>query len=83
MWAVNARKHGLPVGSTPRVGATIVFAPGVQGAGGLGHVAHVIAVSGSRFEVSEMNFYGGSPRGGFGKVDDRWAYVSAGVSFIY
>src|ERR1051326_5524165 len=32
MWAINARKHGLSVGSTPRVNATVVFAPGVQGA---------------------------------------------------
>lgn len=83
MWASNARSRGLPVGSTPRVGATVVFAPGVQGASMLGHVAHVVAVSGSRFEVSEMNFYGGTPHGGFGKVDYRWAYAGSGVSFIY
>jgi surface antigen len=83
MWAINARKRGLPVGSTPRVNATVVFASGVQGASSLGHVAHVVAVSGSRFEVSEMNFYGGSPRGGFGKVDYRWATTGSGVSFIY
>jgi surface antigen len=83
MWAINARAHGLPVGSTPRVGATAVFAPGVQGAGPLGHVGHVVAVNGSSFEVSEMNYYGGSPPGGFGKVDYRWAYAGGGVSFIY
>lgn len=83
MWASNARSHSLPVGTAPRVGATAVFAPGVQGAGGLGHVAHVVAVSGGRFEVSEMNYYGGSPPGGFGKVDYRWAAVGGGVAFIY
>jgi surface antigen len=83
VWVVNARKRGLSTGSAPRVGATAVFAPGVQGAGSLGHVAHVIAVSGNRFEVSEMNFYGGSPRGGFGKVDYRWATAGSGVTFIY
>jgi surface antigen len=83
MWAINARNRGLSVGSTPRVGATVVFAPGVQGASSLGHVAHVVAVSGGRFEVSEMNYYGGSPPGGFGKVDYRWTYPGSGVSFIY
>jgi surface antigen len=82
-WASNASGRGLPVGPAPRVGATAVFAPGVQGAGGLGHVAHVVAVSGERFEVSEMNYTGGSPPGGFGKVDYRWAAVSGGVTFIY
>ncbi|HEY7356024.1 MAG TPA: CHAP domain-containing protein, partial [Ktedonobacterales bacterium] len=83
MWAINARRRGLHVGATPRVGATAVFAPGVQGASSLGHVAHVIAVSGSRFKVSEMNYYGGTPYGGFGRVDYRWAYAGSGVSFIY
>jgi hypothetical protein len=41
-----------------RVGATVVFAPRVQGAGWWCHVAHVIAVSGKRLKISEMNFYG-------------------------
>ncbi|HEY7349170.1 MAG TPA: CHAP domain-containing protein [Ktedonobacterales bacterium] len=83
MWAINARKRGLHVGTAPRVGATAVFAGRVQGASPFGHVAHVVAVSGSRFKVSEMNYYGGSPRGGFGKVDYRWAHTGSGVSFIY
>ena len=82
MWAINARLRGLRVGSTPHVGATAVFGPGVQGASWLGHVAHVVRVSGSRFEVSEMNYYGGTPRGGWGRVDYRWANTG-GVSFIY
>lgn len=83
MWAINARKRGLSIGSTPRVGATVVFAPWVQGAWSLGHLGHVVAVSGKRFRISEMNFYGGSPRGGFGKVDYRWATAGPGVTFIY
>jgi surface antigen len=82
-WSLNARSRGLAVGATPRVGATAVFAPGVQGASAVGHVAHVVAVSGTRFQVSEMNFYGGTPHGGFGKVDYRWAHTGSGVSFIY
>jgi surface antigen len=83
MWFSNASRRGLPIGYAPAVGATAVFGPGVQGAGGLGHVAHVVAVQGARFELSEMNFYGGSPRGGFGKVDYRWATAGIGVGFIY
>jgi surface antigen len=83
LWATNAHRRGISIGSTPRVGATAVFGPWVQGAGSLGHVAHVIAVSGKRFEVSEMNFYGGTPRGGFGRVDYRWATAGSGVTFIY
>ena len=82
-WTSNAHRRGLPTGSTPRVGATVVFAPGVQGAGWLGHVAHVIAVSGKRFKISEMNFYGGTPFGGYGRVDYRWATSGSGVTFIY
>src|SRR5690242_7875099 len=38
-WAAHARARGLSVSSRARVGATVVFAPGVQGASSLGHVA--------------------------------------------
>src|SRR5262249_11179584 len=57
-WADGARARGYRVSSTPRAGATVVFQPGVQGAGGQGHVAHVEKVfAGGWFLVSEMNFY--------------------------
>lgn len=56
-WARNAAARGMRVTSTPHVGATVVFQPGVQGAGGGGHVAHVVAVYGSWFMVEETNFY--------------------------
>lgn len=81
-WAYTARAHGLSVGSTPRVGATVVFQPGVQGASPAGHVAHVEAVYGNGwFLVSEMSFYWNG--GGWGRVSYRYAHVGAGVSFIY
>lgn len=81
-WAWNAPKYGLAVGTTPRVGATVVFQPGVEGAGGTGHVGHVEAVlGGGWFIISEMNFYWNG--GGWGRVDYRYAYVRSGVSFIY
>jgi surface antigen len=80
-WAANARARGLPVSSVPQVGATAVFQPGVQGAGGGGHVAHVEAVLGGGWLlVSEMNFAWNG--GGFGLVDYRYVHTGPGVLFI-
>ncbi len=81
-WPANAPRHGLQVGSSPAVGATAVFQPGVEGAGGGGHAGHVEAVlSGGWFIISEMNFSWNG--GGWGHVDWRFVYVRSGVSFIY
>ncbi len=81
-WAANAPRYGLRTGTTPVVGATAVFQPGVEGAGSGGHVAHVEQVlGGGWFIVSEMNF--GLNGGGWGRVDWRYAYVAPGVAFIY
>ena len=81
-WAGGAASRGYHVGRTPAAGATVVFQPGVEGAGGAGHVAHVEKVyPGGWFLVSEMNFYWNG--GGWGRVDYRFAYVRSGVSFIY
>ncbi|HEU0028930.1 MAG TPA: CHAP domain-containing protein, partial [Ktedonobacterales bacterium] len=81
-WLANAQARGLPTSLIPRVGATVVFQPGVQGAGALGHVAHVIAVyAGGSFLIEEMNFYGDG--GGYGVWSTRVAHTGWGVSFIY
>lgn len=81
-WAGNARSRGLSVGSAPRAGATVVFAPGVEGASGEGHVAHVEAVySGGWFLISEMNMDWNG--GGWGRVSYRYALAAPGISFIY
>lgn len=81
-WIGNARALGMSVGSTPAVGATAVFAPGVQGAGGGGHVGHVEQLlGGGWFIISEMNFYWNG--GGWGRVDFRYVHVGSGVQFIY
>jgi surface antigen len=81
-WLANAQAGGLPTGSVPKVGATVVFQPGVQGASDLGHVAHVIAVyPDGAFRVEELNFYGYG--GGFGVWSTRVAHTGWGVSFIY
>jgi surface antigen len=81
-WAYTARARGIPTGSAPAAGATAVFAPGVQGAGGGGHVAHVERVlGGGWFIVSEMNFYFNG--GGWGRVSYRYAHSGPGVAFVY
>ena len=81
-WAANAAARGYRVGSRPAAGATVVFQPGVQGAGGAGHVAHVVKVyPDGWFLVSEMNFYWNG--GGWARVDYRLAHAGWGVSFIY
>jgi surface antigen len=81
-WAAAARARGIPTGSSPAAGATAVFQPGVQGAGGGGHVAHVERVlGGGWFIVSDMNFYFNG--GGWGRVSYRYAHSGPGVSFVY
>jgi surface antigen len=81
-WASGAAARGYRVGSVDAAGATVVFQPGVQGAGGAGHVAHVIVVyPGGWFLVSEMNFFWNG--GGWARVDYRYAYQGPGVAFIY
>lgn len=81
-WAYNARAHGLRTGTTPVVGATVVFQPGVQGASRLGHVAHVEQVyRNGWFLVSAMSTYWNG--GGWGRVSYVYAHTGYGVSFIY
>jgi surface antigen len=82
-WLASARRHGYPTGTTPRVGAVVVFQPGWDGAGPLGHVAIVTSVEPAGFfTIREMNRTG-VPGGGFGKVDNWAGHTGAGVSFIY
>lgn len=79
MWYINAIRRGLPVGSIARVGATVVFAPGVQGASGIGHVGHVVKVlPGGFFLMEAMN-----DNAGWGRFGFRIAHQGWGVHFIY
>lgn len=82
-WAANAPKHGFKTGTTPRVGATVVFQRGVAGASRWGgHVGHVeVVYRGGWFLISEMNFY--AHGGGWDRVDYRYVHVGPGISFIY
>jgi hypothetical protein len=72
-----------PRGSTPRPGATVVFAGGVQRASAGGHYARVVAIApgGQLFLVSEMNFTWRG--GGWQKVNYRYVHTGPGISFIY
>ena len=80
-WANAARARGLTVTTTPAANATVVFAPYVQGAGGLGHVAHVEQLlSDGWVLVSEMNFFWNG--GGLGRVSYRYIQAGDGVWFI-
>ena len=81
-WPARAWRFGLRVSSQPRVGSTVVFAPGVQGASARGHAGVVERLlSGGWLEISEMNFYWNG--GGWGRVDYRYIHVGRGVSFIF
>jgi len=81
-WPAHARALGYATGTTPQVGATAVFQPGVQGASALGHVGHVEELlDNGWFVISEMNFYWNG--GGWGRVDYRYVHVAPGVSFVY
>lgn len=80
-WPANARRLGLRVRSWPVRGATVIFAPGVQGASALGHAGVVEQVLRHGWLViSEMNFFWNG--GGWGRVDYRYVHVGQGVSFI-
>lgn len=87
VWAYDAQQAGMPTGSSPRVGAVIVFQPGAYGAWApYGHVAVVssLAPDGS-FTISEMHAptIGRVTSRRFGAATARAMASGSGVSFIY
>jgi surface antigen len=54
-WGTLAHKAGIATGKQPRVGALMVFQPGVLGAGSTGHIAYVQSVRKHRFTIAEMH----------------------------
>jgi len=71
-WGIRAAEFGLPVGTTPAVGAAVV-----TNTIGYGHVAYVTAVHpNGTITISEMN------RIGWDEVDTR-IITSAGREYIY
>lgn len=75
-WAGNAVYNGWTVTATPRTASIAVFPPGVNGAGSVGHVAWVTAVSGSTITVTEMNF------AAWNQVDTRTLTPASSVRYI-
>lgn len=54
-WYANAKKAGNKVGSQPKAGAIIVFAPG-RWASWYGHVWYVEEVDGDKVVITDMNY---------------------------
>ncbi len=74
-WAIRAAEFGIPVGTTPAVGAAVVTSTTAYY--GEGHVAYVTAVHpNGTITISEMNAYG------WDVVDTR-IIPSAGYEYIY
>lgn len=72
-WAYRAQAYGLPVGSTPRVGAAVVTSTV-----GAGHVAYVTAVNADgTITISEMNHLG------WNMTDTRTIATSPYYRYIY
>ena len=90
-WIVDAEHAGLPLGTTPRVGAIAVFprADGVWAYGIAGHVAFVTSVSADRtsFDVTYQNY--GDPthmytgKGYTVSVINEARYQSGNLRFLY
>jgi len=81
-WASGARAYGWNVSSSPHVPSIIVLQPGVQGAGGLGHVGVVERInSDGTVYVTNWNWYNNG--GGWA----RWSWwdftPGPGVSFVW
>jgi len=83
-WADSARASGFPVYTVPKAGAVVVFQPGQDYAGSVGHVAYVESVSSdqSSMVISEMNITGWG--GGWNIKSYRTIRNPAGrLQFIY
>ncbi|HEX4203295.1 MAG TPA: CHAP domain-containing protein [Ktedonobacteraceae bacterium] len=78
-WGGNAAAAGWVQSSTPHSPSIIVLQPGVQGAGGYGHVAFVESIHNGTVTTSDMNWAGS----GANVVDVTFSYPASGVSFIW
>lgn len=70
-WASQAASHGVPVNSTPAVGAIAQWDAWAGYAGSSGHVAYVEAVTSNSITISEDNFASGP---------FSWKTITAGSS---
>jgi hypothetical protein len=80
-WAYGASSSGWVVSSKPKVPSIIVLQPGVQGAGGYGHVAIVEKInSDGSVYASNYNWYA---NGGWDILSYWTFYPGPGVSFVW
>jgi surface antigen len=80
-WAYGAASSGWVVSSKPIVPSIIVLQPGVQGAGGYGHVAIVEKInSDGSVYASNYNWYA---NGGWDTLSYWTFYPGPGVSFVW
>lgn len=76
-WANNAAAAGWNVSTTPRVHSIVVFQPGVDGAGGVGHVAIVESINADG-SIHTSNYNWGSP-----VYSEQDFPVVGGMSFVW
>ncbi|MDQ2906926.1 MAG: CHAP domain-containing protein [Chloroflexota bacterium] len=80
-WSYGARASGWVVSATPRVPSIMVLQPGVQGAGGYGHVAVVERInSDGSVYTSNYNWYS---NGGWNRLSYVTFQPGPGVSFVW
>ena len=80
-WAYGASASGWIVSSKPHVPSIIVLQPGVEGAGGYGHVAVVERInSDGSVYTSNYNWYS---NGGWDILSYDTFYPASGVSFVW
>ena len=80
-WAYGAAASGWIVSSKPHVPSIIVLQPGVEGAGGYGHVAIVERInSDGSVYTSNYNWYS---NGGWDTLSYVTFYPGSGVSFVW
>ena len=60
-WSMRAQDYHWQISGYPTAGAVVVLQPGVQGAGGLGHVATVEQVLGNGHVIASNMNWGGYP----------------------
>lgn len=79
-WADGAAANGWVVSATPVVPSIIVLQPGVEGAGGYGHVAVVESINGDGSVNTSTWNWGANP----GAITSYVTFTpGAGVSFVY
>ena len=78
-WTDRAYQYGWHVSRSPVIGAIINLQPGVQGAGGLGHVAVVERILGNRHVIASNMSWGAYPS----SVTDVEFTPGSGVTFLW